>query len=167
MNENLISKIKNIFKFKKVVNILSYEELFTNLIINNPASSVEIENVNSYFKNRLPQDYLSFLLYTNGCTLFEYKDLGGFEFLNSANLISENEFIKNQFDENVWDENIIMFCSCIGDGDYIGFKILDNDRYVIIDCFRECSPSEWETIGNSLDDFIEKILDSNGEKFWL
>jgi len=166
MKDSLLNEItkgldENLQKASK-----TYEGLTSKFVIKKGASKEDISSCNAYFNFKMPNDYQSLLLKMNGCVLFNVDDIGGFSFFGCDELIKENTFQKVHL-EDEWDENIILICSCLGDGDYIGLKVLADDSYEIIDCFHEEVPSNWRTIGSSLDDFLERLTKEKGKKFWL
>ena len=144
----------------------TYEKLSSDIIMSKGASNAEIFACDSYFGGRLPEDYKLFLKEYNGGKLFQIEDFAGFEFLGCNELVKENGFQKDNFGDD-WNENIILFCSCIGDGEYLGFKLTKPSTYQIVHCIMDELPSQWEIISDSLDDFIDKLIDERGKKFWL
>ena len=120
----------------------------------------------SCFGNNLPEDYLSFLRNYNGCTFFKVRDLAGFQFWGCDELVRENKFHKENLGVD-WDERIVLICSCLGDGDYIGMKTSEDKAYEIVDAFGEEIPANWNSIGNSFSQFLEHLIDQRGRKFWL
>jgi len=89
------------------------ENFVSKFIVNVPASDEEIAICNTYSKNRLPEDYISFLKYYNGATLFEYDGIAGFKFLGTNEIVQDNEFRKEGI-EDIWDNNILLFCYFVG-----------------------------------------------------
>lgn len=160
MTESLKSKLDNIFK----AIITESGGLETKSYANAGATEFDVHGIN--LPAGLPKDYLDFLKYANGCTLFNYNDLDGFLFFGTQELGKQNKEIKESY-ENDWDETMIVFCTILGEGNYIGFKVLDENTYEILDCFHEYLPAEWEVIGKSFDAYLEKLIDLKGEKYWL
>ncbi len=144
----------------------TYEGFASKFVIQKAATIKDVFECNAYFNFKIPNDYQSFLLQMNGCVLFNSNDIDGFSFFGCGELIKENTFEKKHL-EDEWDDRIILFCSCLGDGDHIGVKVLTDDSYEIIDCFHEEIPSSWRKIGSSFDDFLERLLKEKGKKFWL
>jgi hypothetical protein len=68
--------------------------------------------------------------------------------------------------EEKWESNILIICALLGDGDFIGIRIL-SDGYEILDCFHEDAPSEWRKISSSFDEFLQELILRKGEKYWL
>jgi hypothetical protein len=166
MNNNLMQKFKNLLNNNSKINISTYEGLNSIISINKGASEEELNKTNSYFNKRLPGDYLNFLKTFNGIELFRIENFIGFKFYDCDSLINNDLIQRKEFGED-WNENIIQFCSCLGDGDHIGFKIFDDLSYKIADCFHEELPNEWKTSTYNFDDFLEKLVDMRGKKFWL
>jgi SMI1 / KNR4 family (SUKH-1) len=130
------------------------------------ASEETIKQCQLYFNHKLPMDYVSFLRTYDGCTLFKVDDVAGFRFWGCEELIQQNKFHKNNVGAD-WDDRVILVCACLGDGDYIGIKVIDDQSYCILDCFGEEIPARWTVIGNSFSHFIATLIDQKGRKFWL
>lgn len=165
MNNTPLNKLKNIESNLSSEKIFTDEGLEATFTFNKAATENGITQANSFFENKLPTEFIEFLKIYNGCTLFNVNDIGGFQIFSDDQLVRENKFQKLNFEDD-WDDNVIIFCSCIGDGDYIGFH-LSNDGYEIIDCFGEEIPLNWRPIEPSFDIFLEKLIDHKGEKYWL
>jgi hypothetical protein len=130
------------------------------------ASAQDIMLLNEYFNLKLPDEYISFLLAYNGLELYKHEDVGGFLFFCTGNLIEENGSLKKEYGL-YWDNSIILFCQIIGEGNFLGFRIQEDGKYGVVDCFHELPPREWETIETSFDACLDKLLKNNGEKYWL
>lgn len=159
-----VDLIKNVTKDSDTTTLITHEGLSSIIHIKHGASSEELKLLEAY-KNDLPEVYLSLLIAFNGFDLFRIEDIGGFHFFSCGELVRNNEFqALNYADE--WDKDLVLICSLIGEGDFIGLRILETD-YQLLDCFHEESPKEWKIIGNSIDDFIENVIKEKGKKFWL
>ncbi len=163
MNKILTNKFLNVFQDEKL------QKEFT-FVFNVPLniSALKASLVNNGSLNKLPETYLDFLKITNGCILFNYlgHEIDGFHFLNIEEIVQETIILKEIYND-FWQENIIIFANILGVGDHLGFKVLENGQYQILDCFHEEIPTNWKVIGTSFDKFLEKLLDTNGEKYWL
>lgn len=140
----------------------SLQVIFT---FNDGLSLHEIERFQKSIGLTFPKEYVSFLQFTNGCTLYNYEDLDGFMFFDLEKSIEETHGLAEVYEEK-WKYNILIICSVLGDGDFIGIKIF-SDGYEILDCFHEDNPDEWRKISDSLDEFLQKLISRKGEKFWL
>jgi hypothetical protein len=167
MNNSLIQKL-NSLRIKSLAKeqIMSYEDLPVTFSFNLPILETELFELIKFFNGLLPEDYNFFLKYSNGCTLFNGNDLGGLEFLGYDKIIDENTFQRNNYGED-WDTNVIIFCTCLGEGNFIGFRNLGLNKYEIIDCYHEELPCDWVAIGDSLYEFMEKFIDTKGKNYWL
>ena len=163
MNTNLIQIIKD---YSFLGSVITFENLDSQFIIKDSANQKDIEKCNEYFEFKLPEDYLKILTKANGFILFKIEDFAGFKFLGCNELIKENRFQKENYEED-WDNQIILFCQCLGDAEYLGLRVFDDKSYEILDCEIIELPSKWQTIGTSIDDFIESLLQKKGRKFWL
>jgi hypothetical protein len=164
--QQVINKVKEIVKGSFEAEIETYEGLTSRIVVSNGASEGEINKCNSYFNNKLPEDYLMFLQNYNGSTFFKVSDISGFKFWSCEELIQQNSYHKGNLGKD-WDERIILICTCMGDGDYIGIRVHNSESYEIIDCFGEETPANWNSIGNSFSDFLRELIDQRGKRFWM
>lgn len=144
---------------------LNAEEQETISFGNNRANSNEIKGISSDFVAFIPNDYIEFLKNWNGCTLFDLKQQAGFNFFSTREIENETHGFKEIYGID-WDESIILFCSVIGAGDFIGFR-KNSEGYAILDCCHDDSPHMWKEISNSFGDFMNKLIDGRGAPFWL
>jgi len=160
MNESLRTKLDSIF-----TNVVTESEgLQTRSYANAGASEFDLKKID--LPKALPEVYFEFLRYSDGCTLFNCEDLDSFQFFGSHELGKENKEMEKSYEED-WDDSVIIFSTILGEGNYIGFKMLDESKYQILDCFHEYVPEQWEVIDNSFDEFLEKLIDMKGKKYWL
>jgi len=135
--------------------------------LNLPAKIEEIITVNKELGFHLPKSFDKFLLNYNGGELYDYEGLDGFKIFGTKEIIKINNMISQEYEED-WIDNIVIFAECIGEGNYLGFKRQSNcDEYKVLDCFHEDLPINWETIANNFDEFLEKLVLNNGNKYWL
>lgn len=124
---------------------------------------------NSKFESPLldiiPKEYIEFLTFSNGMELFNYDDIDGVKLLSLREIEHYTSYGKNTFEED-WQDNIIIFAKIIGEDNYLGFRINEN-KYEVVDCYFEELPSDWSAVAEKLDDFLEKYIMKNGEKFWI
>lgn len=132
---------------------------------NRGASEDEIRDLERVSSNNIPFDYIRLLTIYNGFVLFNFDDLAGFRFFSSVILPEENSFVKSIYDEG-WAKDVSFFCQEYGSGNYLGFKT-NGSKYQIIDCCQSDPPEYWQVISHSLYDFLEKLINSRGEPFWL
>jgi SMI1 / KNR4 family (SUKH-1) len=130
------------------------------------ATQLEIVSLSSDKKFKIPKDYLYFLQKFDGCVLFRYQDLGGFEFLGTKDISKETDLQGQTYDED-WDNDITVFCRIICDGDFISFKNNNDGSYDILDCYHDDKPQNWKVISNSFDNFLERLIDEKGRRYWL
>ena len=166
MRNQLITTIKELSNQSFARTIKTFENFVSEFIVNEGASDEEISICDSYFGFKLPEDYKSFLKEFDGSVFFKIEDFAGFKFLGCVDIVKENKFQKENLGED-WDNQIIIFCACLGDGDYVGIKLLGDNSYEIVDCFMDEMPANWQALGNSIDEFIEKLINEKGRKFWL
>lgn len=164
MDKLLFHKLNSLFE--PGGNYLDYEGLPVIFHKNLGASDIEIASFITHESLNLPDEYLDLLRQFNGFSLFGYEDLGGFQFLGTAEIIEENKLEKEIYGED-WDESVVVFCKLICDGDFIGFRFYHDGSYSILDCFHEASPNEWQVISVSFGAFLEKLIAEKGKRFWL
>lgn len=159
---NYQEKLNELFFNRTVLNSARQETVsFGNI----GANVNEIESLSRNYLSKLPNDYIEFLKNWNGCTLFDLLQSAGFTFFGTNQIEQETEGFKEVY-ENEWDESIVLFCSVMGSGDFLGFRLL-SDSYEIIDCYHEDNPKDWAVISTSFSDFMNKLIDSKGSSFWL
>lgn len=161
-----LNYIKEIIDVTLKGTILTFEYLDSLFIMNNGASNDDIAKCNLHFNQKLPIDYIYFLEEYNGGILFKIDDYAGFKLLSTEELIKHNEFQKGNFGQD-WDSQIILFCECIGDAEYLGFKLIENGDANIVYCIMDMLPHEWQIVESSFNDFINKLIEEKGRKYWL
>jgi SMI1 / KNR4 family (SUKH-1) len=154
------------YLFEQNSDFIDYENLPVTFHKNPGAREEEIAAIATDRNQKIPKDYIDFLRKFNGCTLFKYQDLGGFEFLSTTNILKENALQRLTY-ENDWDSNLTVFCNLICDGDFLSFKNNEDGSYSIMDCYHDDNPGNWKIIADSLDNFLNKLITEKGKRFWL
>ena len=131
-----------------------------------PAKEEEIRDVEKQLGVKLPCSFKEFLKTYNGGEMYNFEYIDGYKFFGTGELCSENKRMIDEY-KNDWLNDIIIFAECLGEGNYLGFRAYPDDIYPVIDCFHEVTPSEWRVIENSFDNFLEKLIKNNGNKYWL
>jgi len=135
--------------------------------LKSPAKAEEILVINEQLGVKLPNSFEQFLKIHDGGEIYDYEELDGFRILGTKDIVKINRQIAELY-EDEWLEDIVIFAECIGEGNYLGFKVQsDYDEYKILDCFHEEAPVNWEVITNNFDEFLEKLVINNGNKYWL
>jgi hypothetical protein len=129
--------------------------------LNPPATKDQIVNLKSIYK--LPKELAELMQFSNGLELFKLDDIDGYKFYSTEKIISENEGLKTVYNEE-WIEDIIVFCEIIGEGNYIAIDLRNG---AVLDGFHETDPVEWMTISQNLNDFLSRLIELKGEKYWL
>ena len=163
VRQSLLDKIELLLSLK--VEYLDYEDLSVTFSANRGASIEELGTMLRKTNLVFPDVYLDFLKKINGCELFKFKELGGFEFLGTNEIQKENSFQQESYMED-WDKRLTVFCNLICDGDFLSFKSYDNGTYEIIDCYHDDLPKNWNVISNSFEDFLERLIDLKGKRYW-
>jgi hypothetical protein len=151
--------------FREIEKVVS-EEIDTEIGVlkskkNPPAAEEQIAKLKSILN--LPDDYLDLLRFANGIELFNLDDIDGFLFLSCDQIVKENKVLA-ELEEDSWTGDVVVFCLILGEGNYIAFDLKNN---VLLDGFHEVDSKEWQPIKLNLNDFIQKLIDLKGEKFWL
>jgi hypothetical protein len=115
---------------------------------------------------KIPTDYVDFLKSFDGCTLFNYNDIGGFEFLGTNEILNETN-IQSKTYEDDWDNGLTVFCRLIGEGDFICFRDKADNGYDILDCDHDDSPKNWNVIDHSFNNFLKRLIEEKGRRYWL
>ncbi len=129
---------------------------------NDPINNSKFESSLLYI---IPKEYVELLSFSNGMELFNYDDIDGLKLLSLQEIENYTSYGKKTFEED-WQDNILFFAKIIGEDNYLGFRI-DGNKYEIVDCYFEELPSEWRSVSDKLDDFLEKYIVKNGEMFWI
>jgi hypothetical protein len=164
IDQILVNKLNLLFEH--ATDFIDYENLPVIFRKNPGAADEDIAAMIFDKKQRFPEDYIDFLRKFNGCTLFTYQDLGGFEFLGTAGILKENHLQRLTYEED-WDDNLTVFCNLIGDGDFLSFRVHEDHSYSVVDCYHDDIPKNWKVIANSFDDFLNQLIDQKGRRFWL
>ncbi len=117
---------------------------------------------------QLPQEYKSFLVYVGACQLYFDKYQLGIEFLLLENIkkMTDDIFIglKNPFPK------LIFIGANLNNGDMIGYNLnTKNKNNLSIYSIEEQYPENWINIDEfiSLEIFLKKLIQSNGEDYYL
>ena len=161
-----IAEINKLLSGSREIDLDTYEGIPSKISLNEKSNKEDLDKCDSYFQFRLPDDYLLFLENFNGGIFFQVNDIAGFQFWGCKELIKWNAFHKEHLGDD-WDNRIILICASLGDGDYIGLKLFDDETYEVIDAFGEEIPANWNKIGDSFDDFLLQLIETRGKKFWL
>jgi len=162
--EGLIKKLNN-WKLKKRDS--EGNSIEVEFMVNPPATISEIKHIEKELGIKLPTSYVEFLQKFNGARMYDYDGLDGFELLGTNDLVDINSFLASDYNED-WVDSILIFAKCIGEGNYLGFdSSVGKSEYCILDCFHEEIPINWEIISESFDQFLEKLIENEGKKYWL
>lgn len=156
------NRLKELFSNRTNLNI---EGLKTISFGREGANPTEIKHWGNHFTSLIPNDYVDFLKIWNGCTLFDLDQQAGFTFFGTTEIERETVSFKETYEDD-WDDSIVLFCSVTGSGDFVGFRMLEND-YEIIDCCHDDLPNDWIVISKSFSEFMIQLLDAKGASFWL
>jgi len=137
-------------------------------ILYTPIKSSHLTQFEQKTHRLLPREHKEFLTVSHGADLFKRSNIDGFHFLSVNEIETVRKNLAREYGED-WDDTIIPFCTIIGEGNTLSFKLSPRDpnTYEILDCFHEVNPSEWQTIDTSFSHFLKTLIEKNGDKFWL
>ncbi len=130
---------------------------------NKSAPDSEIQKATKDIKYNLPKDYIDFLKITNGAILYYDSKYGqwGYEFYPIKKIVKETIDLRKLGYEI--PEHIFMFARCFGDSDMI---LIDTEKKAIIYGEGSLPYDKWEVIANSFEEFMDKLIESQGKKYW-
>jgi len=96
-------------------------------------------------------------------SLNKKKTILTYERLNST--VEMNESVKKNLICDI-PEDYRVFLERF-DGGNLGFKKMKNNKYKILHCIMELFPEDWIIISKSFEEFILKLINERGKKFWL
>jgi hypothetical protein len=110
----------------------------------------------------VPNELREFYKFSYGAELNEYKILTISEI---AEFLPELHWTY----EDSWRESIFPFAYLVGVGDFIAFDVEQQNAagLLILDCFHELSPEEWNGICFGLKNWMMKLAENNFVPFWL
>jgi len=132
--------------------------------LNKPLDFHELVEAKLMNSIKLPESYESFLQTYNGGKLYNYENLDGYKLLSIDEIKRITNDVATAYEDD-WLENILIFAEIIGEGNYLAFDFSRN--CAILDCYHEEIPKNWSTICKDFDTWLNKLIESNGEKFWL
>lgn len=159
--------MKSIENGMLIKNDISGNSIEVEFRINSLAQDNQLIAVRKELGLEFPSSFKSFLKIYNGGEIYNYDWLDGFKIFSTDEIVEVNKFIANEYGED-WINSIIIFAECIGEGNYLGFKVSENcEEYQVLDCFHEELPINWKTIDKSFDMFLYHLILHNGNKYWL
>jgi len=157
-------------------------------VLNPPATDLQIRQCASALGVALPPSYRSFLLSSDGASLFrkEWRDASGrlqaaegFRILGTSELAVHNQEYRRARTDITADEwnDLVLFCHIPGTGgDYCGLDPQHptaDGEYAVVDCFHEFWPGCWKraVLGDSFGAWLQRAFDAalRGEEphYWL
>lgn len=135
--------------------------------MNPPATLEQISLSENKIGKKLPNSFKDFLVNFNGGMIYDFNGLDGFEILRVQEIPIVTGILMRDFDDD-WRSELIVFARYIGEGNYLAFDSthLVDAEYDVVDCFTQESPSDWETIFDNFDVFINTLLKVDENKFW-
>jgi hypothetical protein len=116
--------------------------------------------------NNIPQELLALFSISNGLILFKDVEYGqwGLKIYPYPTLLNANEQIKSwRTDLN---KNDLIIGEFYGDSDLIILSLEDYNFGQVIICTPLDERKDWYFLKMNFEEFLEKYIDSEGEKFW-
>jgi hypothetical protein len=134
------------------------------------ASQGQIERAEKALGKALPQSYREFLLRWNGAVLYRTEYVSGCTIFGTDEVVERNRIWREyELLPRELDSNALIFVDW-GDGDYIAFDTARQDtegEYTVLDGDHNISPSEWNTICDTFEEWLARLIKADGERFWL
>ncbi len=133
------------------------------------ATEKEIFEVEQILGYPFPPSYRLFLNAFNGATLYAIDCLDGFQLLGLEDIRMCVDRVAKAYAED-WTPSRFLFCKIVGEGNYLAFDAaqpLSNGEYPVLDAFHEFLPCQWPIISSDFISWINRLIDSEGTKFWL
>ncbi len=110
----------------------------------------------------IPAELKQFYAFSYGARLDEYK------ILTIPEIVEQLAELRQTYGD-LWKESIFPFAYLMGVGDFVAFDLekLSVDGLSIIDCFHELPPDRWNVICFGLRTWLERMIGSNFQPFWL
>jgi len=110
----------------------------------------------------VPGELKAFYAFSYGADLAEHRIL-------TIEEISEHLASLRETYRDTWRDTIVPFAFVVHVGDLVAFDLTQSgpDGLLILDCFRELGPAEWEGICFGLKNWIERMVENDLEPFWL
>ena len=139
---------------------------------NKKALTEQVDKVQTWFKNRLPNDYISFLTeISNGAILFYDFQYGqwGYRLFGTEELI-ERQIRWQKSIPIDWESRYIPFCELYGEAHVMAFDLnrptLNRESLTVV----EANPDPiqyWPTASRSFQEWIDHLITAQGDKYWL
>jgi hypothetical protein len=133
------------------------------------ASTEQIDSAEVSLGSEFPSDFKSFLEGWNGALLYKGKYRPGCRIFGTNDLVKRNLIWREhelQPDDRVPD--ILVFADT-GDGDYFAFgqpTPTSPEICVVLDGDHNLPPSDWKTISNSFEEWLDLFIQAEGRMFW-
>ncbi len=166
-NNELLKKINELIT-KSKGNPILLDKIFYSFNRLKKYSVNEIKQWEKENNIQFPQEYKSFLIHVGACQLYFDKYQSGIEFLLLENIkkMTADIFmgLQNPFPK------LIFIGSNLNNGDMIGYNLNTKNRNNLsIYSIEEQYPENWININEfiSLEIFLKKLIQSNGEDYYL
>lgn len=166
---DLLAKVKSLLATREIKLQVGGEELAHRFSSQKGATEEEIRRTEIALGVKLPRNYKQFLLKYNGAELYNYDDLDGFLLLGTEELAKYQEELRELYEDD-WIDSIVVFCEVLGEGNYLAFdtaRMSANEESPVLDGFHELPPKEWLPISDDFADWLSRLIESNGGKYWL
>ncbi|TVX96293.1 SMI1/KNR4 family protein [Cohnella terricola] len=127
---------------------------------NDPADAKELDQFITKLGYKLPEDYYTFLMISNGCNLFDHPEYGGESYLHRWQVI--NEITTEEPSEGYLKIGYIYQSELVID--LKSYQAGDNDYLLIKDCIDQFSESK--KLNMNFEMWLDRFVISQGSKFW-
>lgn len=126
-----------------------------------PVSDGEIDRFEAYTEQKIPLDYLDFLKFSNGCSLFNHEIYGGekklfpldqVEYLY-ANVNSRRGYLEIAY---ISDDTIMIDCNAYSNGEK-NYMFAGNST---------SSFEDFKSLGCNFETWLYRFISTNGSKYW-
>ncbi len=97
----MIEKLKTLFEKSKT--LIQDQKVQSSFSYSKGASEQEIEHLEASLGQQLPSEYRDLLSFTNGCCLYNFDNIDGYNFLGTENMLYYNNLNREAYEED-WNE---------------------------------------------------------------
>jgi hypothetical protein len=135
---------------------------------NSGIAEADFSNLKSELNYELPREYIDFINVTNGAIMFKDSLFGqwGYEFLQVQDILHVTKNVREL--GYLFPETCVVVAKSFGDGDMLllDLKRSSSGEAYIIDGEQGYQYEDWGVINCTFDKFIDRLIVSQGAKFW-
>lgn len=124
--------------------------------------AAETERLQAEAGVTIPDELETFYAFSYGADLAEHRIL-------TIPEIAQHLASLREVYQDAWRDAILPFAYVVDVGDLVAFDLAQSgpDGLLILDCFRELGPAEWEGICFGLRNWLARLVENELEPFWL